>query len=214
MARMNLDHALARLAGQLPLSGRQAALPDGHAAVHRAILQGFADRGRAPSLAELGESLADAEKIVQRLAEDDLVVLADGNVVGAYPFSAEPTPHRITIDGRATYAMCSLDAVAIAPVFERQVEIESTCASTDKPIRIQQSSGVVVSADPPDLRLGVRWSEPDGCAAHSMCREMVFLVDAETAERWRGSDPESAGIFDLADAIEFGYRFFRPLVQG
>jgi hypothetical protein len=215
MTRMsNIDQALSRLAGQLPLSARQAALPNGYAAVHRAILQGFADRGRAPSLAELGESSADAAEIVQRLADDDLVVLADGSVVGAYPFSAEPTPHRITIDGRVSYAMCSLDAVAIAPVFERQVEIESSCASTDKPIRIHQWSGAVVSAEPHDPRLGIRWSEPDGCAAHSMCREMVFLADAETAERWRGSDPESAGIFDLSEGIEFGYRFFRPLVVG
>lgn len=215
MARMsNIDQALSRLAGQLPLSDRQSALPDGYAAVHRAILQGFADRGRAPSLAELGESSADVVTIMQRLADDDLVVVADGSVVGAYPFSEEPTPHRVTIDGRATYAMCSLDAVAIAPVFERQVEIESSCASTNKPIRIHQSAGAVVSADPDGLRLGIRWSDPDGSAAHSMCREMVFLEDAETAERWRGSDPESAGIFDLRDGIEFGYRFFRPLVEG
>lgn len=209
-----IERALSRLSDRLPLAGRQAALPAGHAAVHRAILHGFADRGRALSLDELGsESSPDAAEIVQRLADDDLVVLADGRVVGAYPFSAEPTPHRIMIDGRSSYAMCSLDAVAIAPVFERQVEIESSCASTGTLIRIHQSSGAVVSAEPHGLRLGIRWSEPDGSAACSMCREMVFLADAETAERWRGSDPESAGIFDLADGIEFGYRFFRPLVD-
>lgn len=209
-----IEQAVARLADQLPLARRQAALPVGYASVHRAILQGFSDRGQAPTLAELaGESSGDTVKIVKRLAEDDLVVLVDGSVVGAYPFSAEPTPHRFTIDGRASYAMCSLDAVAIASVFEREVRIESSCAATGAPIRIHQSGKSVLSAEPRDLRLGIRWTEPVGSAAHSMCREMVFLGDPNAAESWRGPDPDSAGIFDLAEGIEFGYRFFRPLLQ-
>ena len=209
-----IDQAAARLERQLPLARRQAVLPDGYASVHRAILRGFADRGRAPTLDELaGESPADTAKVVERLAKDDLVVIANGSVAGAYPFSSEPTPHRITIDGRVTYAMCSLDAVAIAAVFEREVRIESTCAVTHTPVRIHQSGGSILSAEPRNLRLGVRWIEPVGCAAHSMCREMVFLADAETAESWRGPDPESAGIFDLADGVVFGTRFFRPLLE-
>lgn len=208
-----INRAVARLTGQLPLAPGQAALPDGYASVHRAILRGFADRGQAPSLAELArESPADAAEVVQRLAEDDLIVLADGIVVGAYPFSLQPTAHRITIDGRGLFAMCSLDAVAIAPVFEREVRIESSCAVTDTPIRIHQSGQSVLSAEPRDLRLGIRWTEPVGSAAHSMCREMVFLADPDAAESWRGPDPESAGVFDLSDGIEFGRRFFCPLL--
>lgn len=209
----SIDHALSRLSGRLPLRSRQAGLPDGYAAVHRAVLRGFADRGRAPSVTELaGETSARITDVMDRLAEADLVVLVDGEVVGAYPFSAEPTPHRIAIDGRSSFAMCSLDAVAVAPVFGREVIIESSCAVTGAAIRIHQSGATVLSAEPPGLHLGIRWMEPDGCAAHSMCREMVFLEGAEAAETWRGSDPDTAGIFDLTEGIEFGYRFFRPLV--
>lgn len=208
-----IDEAVVRLSGQLPLVGRQAALPDGFPTVHRAILHGFVERGQAPTLAELaGDSPLEVGAIVWRLAEEDLVVLADGVVVGAYPFSSEPTPHRITIDGRTLFAMCSLDAVAIAPVFECEVEIESSCAATERPIRIHQVGRSVLSAQPPDLRLGIRWTEPEGCAAHSMCREMVFLADPATAMSWRGPDPDDGGIFDLAEGVEFGYRFFRPLL--
>jgi mercuric reductase len=118
----------------------------------------------------------------------------------------------LSIGGFEVYAMCALDAVAVAPVFGLEVVTASRCAVTETPIRIHQIAKEVRASSPGGLRIGVRWQQPDGCAAHSMCREMVFLSDLETAERWRGDDPDSAGIFDLDEAVEFGLGFFAPLI--
>lgn len=210
-----IDRGLERLGSQLPLAERQRALPPGHAVIHRVILESFARVGAPPARAELEEiAEADPDVILERLAADDLVVLDGGTVVGAYPFTLEPTPHRLVIEGTVELnAMCSLDAVAVAPVFDREVEIRSSCAITGAPIRIRQRGSSVLDADPGGLRLGIRWLQPTGCAAHSMCREMVFLSDAETAATWRGPDPDGAGVYDLADGIEFGERFFGPLLR-
>ena len=32
-----------------------------------------------------------------------------------------------------------------------------------------------------NIRVGVRWQMPTGAAAHSMCLEMVFLLDEQVA---------------------------------
>jgi mercuric reductase len=183
------------------------------ARAHRAILWSLATTGRPPGVDEIGRLAGtDPAAVLDRLSSDDLIVAADGRIEGAYPFSLEPTPHLLSMEGAAIHAMCSLDAVAVAPAFGLEVVTTSRCALTDAPIRIHQVGEVVEMFEPDGLRIAVRWQQPDGCAAHSMCREMVFLSDPEAAERWRGSDPDGAGIFDLSEAIDFGVGFFAPLI--
>lgn len=209
-----LDDALARLNSQLPLVGRQRELPSGHAQVHRLILRWFAERGRPPATSDLVAAGAnDLDEALDRLAADDLIVRVNGEIVGAYPFTTDLTPHHLTIEGRKLRAMCALDAVAVAPVFGLNVRIDSVCAVTGNPVHVEQEHGSVLAHQPADLRVGIRWSQPVGNAAHSMCREMVFLSDADTATAWRGTDRDSAGIFELEDAVEFGERFFGGLLD-
>jgi mercuric reductase len=209
-----IQTAVDRLESQLPLRRRQQALPDGIARAHRAILRSIAATGQPPEVDQL-ERIArmDAGTVIDRLCSDDLLVAEGRRIEGAYPFSLEPTPHVMTIAGLEIHAMCALDAVAVAPVFGIEVATASQCAVTGRTIRIRQVGRSVEMAEPDALRIGVRWQQPEGCAAHSMCREMVFLSDSETAEHWRGADPDGAGIFDLDEAIEFGVGFFGPLID-
>lgn len=206
--------ALERLEDQLPLRERQRALPPTYADIHRRILHGFAEGGHPPSLSRLQTGGRDEiGEVLERLAGDDLIVVENGEIVGAYPFTLESTPHRITVGEHDLNAMCSLDAVAIAPVFGVEVRTVSECAVTGAPVRVLQRDTAVTSAEPGELRIGIRWTQPQGCAAHSMCKEMVFLADDQAAAVWQGSDPEGDGIFTLSDAIELGFRFFRPLLD-
>jgi mercuric reductase len=205
--------AVDRLEDQLPLRVRQQGLPEALVAAHRAILRSFAATGRPPALDRIEQcSGMDASTVIDHLSSDDLIVAREGRIEGAYPFSLEPTPHVLSIGGFEVYAMCALDAVAVAPVFGLEVVTTSRCAVTGAPIRIHQVAEEVDTSEPDGLRVGVRWQRPDGCAAHSMCREMVFLSDLETAEQWRGAEPDGAGIFDLSEAVEFGVGFFAPLI--
>jgi hypothetical protein len=202
-----VETGLARLSEQLPLAARQSQLDDVLRAVHRSILWSFVRTGEAA-----GVSPSAAE----RLAADDLVVVDDsGRVAGAYPFTTEATDHRLRIDGVAVGAMCSLDAVAVAPVFEVATEVRSRCHVTGVPVAFRQTpSGepVAVDSDPSELVIGIRWQQPEGCAAHSMCRDMVFLENADVAGRWQDGDEEGVGLFPMSEAVEFGLRFFGPLV--
>lgn len=213
----DIQRAIARLHDQLPLQARQRALPSELADIHRAILRSLAERGMPLSRREIAERLGDGDvdSVLQRLGNDDLVVLnpAHTEVVGAYPMTVEDTPHHLNVHGRAVNAMCALDAVAVGPMFNTDVKIDSTCRVTGERIRLVQRDAQILEAEPnAEVRIGVRWQDPTSCAAHSMCREMVFLKDEDAARAWQGGDEENFSIFTLPEAIAFGAGFFQPLL--
>ena len=76
----NIANAIDRLNSQLPLQGRQQALPPDLADVHRAMLHSLAERGRPLSRDEIANMLdnGDVEAALARLGRDDLVVSAVG----------------------------------------------------------------------------------------------------------------------------------------
>jgi hypothetical protein len=192
---------VARLESDFPLRPRQLALDERERAVHRAILDSFCRRGLPPD--ELDPS------IVGTLADNDLIVVEEGSVVGAYPFSLRSTDHHLLISGTVRIdAMCAFDAVAVAPVWMVDTEINSTCAHTGVPIRVTQAPDPV--AEPSAVHLGIRWQAPCGSASVSMCREMVFLADAGVARAWKAAGPE-ASIYTLEEGVEFGRLLFAPL---
>lgn len=202
---MNTAAAVDRLTTHLPLAPRQAALDDHLRSVHRSVLRAFANTGVPPRL-----DPADA----RRLAALDLLVLGeDAVVVGAYPFTTATTDHLVILPGGTTHAMCSLDALAIAPVFWSRTRIESRCAVTAVPIAIEQDGDTVLSADPPAPWIGIRWQDPDGHAALSMCQAMVFFADEVAAKTWQDGDVEGVGLFPLEEAVRFAAGFFGPLVE-
>lgn len=213
---MDISQAVDRLNSQLPLAQRQRDLPDELLQVHRAILQGLVGQGRVPTADALGKLLqsVDLPAALERLGGDNLVVVdpAQGRALGAYPLTEEDTPHRVSVGGHTVHAMCALDAVSVAPMFGVRTMVHSSCHVTGFPIVISQEHDRIIEADPAGLRIGVRWQQPDACAAHSMCMEMVFLKDLPTALQWQGGDTQHISLFDLAEGVEFGARFFRPLL--
>jgi mercuric reductase len=42
--------------------------------------------------------------------------------------------------------------------------------------------------------------------------EMVFLKDDAAASAWHGGDLQHHSVFTLDEAVEFGARFFNPLL--
>lgn len=210
--------ALARLQELLPLAARLRAQSPAAQALHRAILQGFVQRRRALGRGELARMLAGQEldASLAALGQADLIVLgSDGALRGAYPFTLEPTPHRLEFDGEVVHAMCAVDALAVAPLIEREVTIVSRCAGTNAMVRVHQRGRFLLSVRPSDaLAVGIGWQDPHCCAAHSLCRDMVFLRDPDVAERWRAQRPGGGAVLTLDEAIEVGARFFAPLLAG
>lgn len=217
MQTMDIQSAVERLAAQLPLKARQERLPAALKTLHQQILFSLVNAGRPPTLAQVHALVGPeyAKTALQRLGADDLIVLDAGQApVGAYPLTLEQTRHTIFVNGHQIYAMCALDAVAVAPMFNTQVRIESFCHASGTPITIRMSGDNVLEAQPSAaITIGIRWQPPSAVAAHSMCMEMVFFKDKESALAWQQQDPDSISLFGLAQAIQFGKAFFLPLLN-
>jgi len=229
-----LGTALRRLHDLLPLKERQQSLEKPLLEVHRAVLSALAQRGKPLSNGEIAGMLGSNEAAahaVAMLGSYDLVVrnspvvrdartnelvtldAKGGEIVGAYPLTTEETPHRISLNGNSLYAMCAVDALAVAPLFDADVRIQSRCHITGTPIRIHQKGKDILEAQPNAIRIGVRWQPVIDCCAHGMCRQMVFLKDPETALAWQGTDPVSIELLTLGETVELGAAFFSPLLK-
>lgn len=152
---------------------------------------------------------------VRDAATDALVVLdaKGGDVLGAYPMTTEETAHKVTANGNTLYAMCALDAVTVAPMFNVETKVQSRCHVTGTAVSIRQKGKEILEASPSDVRIGVRWQRLIDCCAHVMCRQMVFLKDEATALEWLNADPVSKEVFTLQESIAFGEAFFVPLLS-
>ncbi|RLA37134.1 MAG: hypothetical protein DRR03_02900 [Gammaproteobacteria bacterium] len=204
-----------RLTAIVPLASRQAALPTAWRTAHRAILGGYASAGRPPSRLDLEHlpGIDDAHALLTRLADDDLVVLdGAGEIVGAYPFTSEPTPHRVHVAGVAIHAMCAVDALAVAPMFDCATHIDSSCALSGQPVRVAMEGRVIAAPRPIAPRIGIHWATVSGHTAHSLCRQMLFLADNDRAAIWQAEAPEARRIYTLEQAVDLGAAFFMPLL--
>jgi hypothetical protein len=216
-ATVNLDAELDKLNSLLPLKARQSQLEPQLRSLHIAVLRNFATAGRPLSRDEVAQQLGDAnvDAALARLAADDLVVLTPdrSQMLGAYPFTAEERVHRVLVSGQTVHAMCALDALAIAPMFETATRIDSRCHVTDTPVEIHMQGEALLSARPGEVHVGIHWQGTSGCAAQSLCMEMVFLADAETAQRWQQQDSANISVYGLPDAVSFAGAYFRPLLE-
>jgi len=99
------------------------------AEVLRYILGAFAERGGPIPIGDIEAALAGrtAAQVRQELAtldEKDLILLEEGEVRLAYPFSAMPTPFVVRLqDGRERFACCAIDALGIPAMLNARVVV-------------------------------------------------------------------------------------------
>jgi len=213
---MKVDNALNRLTGILPLLARQQDCSDQIKALHQDILASFVEQGHILTREQMADHVSDLEKAINVLKSHDLVVFsADDEPVGAYPFTMDEREHKVRINGHQVYAMCALDALAVSPMFGMDTQVSSTCRATGDPVRIEQSGKTIQNpGQAGDVHFGIIWgaANPCFCCADSLCMEMMFLRDGNIAENWLTEDPGNREIFTLDEAVEFGARFFVPLM--
>jgi len=206
-----------RLNRLLPLKARQDRHLPALKALHRMVIESLVTRGRPPDRAEVA-AMVGAQQVDTALAllgNDDLIVLSADrrSILGAYPVTSEVTPHTLEVNGHAIHAMCALDALSVAPLFDCVADIRSHCRMTGLAIAVRQRGERILEACPDTIRVGVRWQMPSGgSAAHSLCTEMVFLEDDDAAARWHRGDGRNHSVYTLEQAVAFGARYFRPLL--
>lgn len=199
----------------------QHALEPTHDLVWRTVVSLFGSLGRSPHLAEIGEATGvptgQLRAIIAELERRDLL----GNdpsadrVRYAYPFTAEPTEHRVRLQGRELYALCAIDAFGIGGMFGTDVVITASCRACGDPIEIATANHgeSLSSTRPADA---VVWYDLgySGCAASSNCASIAFFCSDIHQHRWlEARNPPAAGHrLTLGEALEVGRAIFEPVL--
>ena len=103
--------------------------------------------GAPPSKARLAELLgAPVEDALQRLAAARMLALQPetGEILMAGPFSAVPTPFRVTLPRFSCYGNCIWDALGIAATLQSDARIDTSCADCGAAAELRVSDGTVV----------------------------------------------------------------------
>lgn len=213
---MKVEKALERLISVLPLKEKQEACGRELKELHQKILTSFVENGRILSREEMAAQVENVEEAVNVFKTNDMVVFSDnGEPVGVYPFTMEEREHKVQINGHTVHAMCALDALSVSPMFNMDTHIHSQCRVTGSPVSIQQEGKKIKNPEETeDLRFGIVWGAANGCSccANSLCMEMMFLKDGTVADEWLVADEKNREVFTLEEAVEFGSRFFVPLM--
>ena len=216
--RLSPDVSATLAAADIPASklgpARRARLASGERELYFWILRSFATGGR-PSSAQVREEAerlgTNFERALESLAREDLVHLgAEGEIAVAYPFSGRPTAHRVQFEsGHEVDAMCAIDALGMAPMFDEPLEITSRDPLTGDEIRVRLAadgdgawhpeSAVVVA--------GALDRGQDSCCG--CCPVLNFFTSTDTAERWLEGRSEVRGhVVSMREAIAAGRAVF------
>lgn len=209
------SEVVARLNAVLPLADRFAGLDRSQKQLYSHIMNQLLSTGTAIRQADLVSrthmELSVVPTVLQSLADMDLIVIdAQGaRVTGAYPITIENTPHQLTLGKVRLQAMCAFDALALSPITGQPVQINSCCAVTGTEISLCQQGDQFSRISPAPPLVGIGWQKTNGCAAHSLCRDMVFLQHDDAARQW--AQGKSVSVMELDQAVVAASSFFAPL---
>lgn len=207
--------ALKRLDSILPLVSGLKSLSSDDAALYCKLLNSYVQQGRTLTFGEVAELVNNAEQALTNIANNKLIVLdANGNPSGAYPFTSEEREHKVHINGVTVHCMCALDALAVSPMFDIPTVIDSQCRVTGEQIHLEQN-GTNFSGGTLNAWFGINWgaAATDTVCAESLCMEMMFLANEAVAREWLAESPDTREVFDLPSAVAFAAGFFVPLAE-
>lgn len=216
------DALLARSASRERLLDRWAIPLDAMAdCLWRCALQLFGDLARAPSVDELavaiGWPLPRVKAALQELQHRDLLGLdAAGTAIDyAYPFTSRHTGHTVQLGAHALNALCAIDALGVAAMYQHDIVITSRCTLCGTGIKFMTADrGHRLRSVSPEN--AVVWYDfrYAGCAATSVCQMTVFFCSDAHLQAWRnGMASEEDGRRLLpAEALEAGRALFAPLL--
>jgi len=181
------------------------------------ILGRFGSSGRPSGeavRAEAAQLRLDFDQVREKLASEDLIHFdAEGEIAVAYPFSGRATPHRVLMDGHAVYAMCAIDALGIAPMLTRTIQITSRDPITNQTIDVRLHADGTGTWLPKEAVV-VAGRACEGEAFHGCCQVLNFFASPENAERYLREQPDVRGFpITIPQAIELGRVIFGDVLK-
>lgn len=207
--------ALKRLDSILPLVAGLKSLGSDDAVLYCKLLNSYVQQGRTLTRDEVAELVSNADQALANIADKKLIVIdAEGNPAGAYPFTSEEREHKVLVNSVMVHCMCALDALSVSTMFNMPTVIDSQCRVTGAQIHLEQN-GTSFSDGTLDAWFGINWgaATTDIVCAESLCMEMMFLANESVARDWLAESPDTREIFDLPSAVEFAAGFFVPLAE-
>jgi hypothetical protein len=212
------DVSAALAAAEIPPSklgpARRARLTEAERELYFWILRRFAEHGR-PSAADAQEAAerlgVNAERGLETLAREDLVHRgADGEITVAYPFSGRPTAHRVRLpDGHEVDAMCAIDALGIASMFDEQIEVDSRDPLSGDHLRVRVAPDGTAEWWPAAAVVVAGALEPQSDSCRACCPVLNFFATPANAEHWVAENPEVRGVVvSMTAAIAAGQAVF------
>jgi hypothetical protein len=198
--------------------------------VHTAILRAFATTGHAPDPATLAAPAGhDLSVLLSELHDRDVVRLDEhGRIRAAYPFSGEPTVHRVAIVGGPTvWAMCAIDALGIADMLGTDVTITSNDPDSGEPIQVNVRGGqaiwqpdTAVVFDGADTSVAVSCCPPGDsgecsvAAVDRCCGVMNFFTSLGSGHTWLAQHSQVSGaVLGQEQALRIGVEIFGRLLD-
>ena len=186
------------------------------------VFDHFRERTVPPVLEQImvrfGLDRAAAFHILQSLegARHLKLVPATQRILMAFPFSAIATPFQVSAGGRAYYANCAWDAVAMHATLGEPVRIESHCHHCAADLVIDLNDGRVAQSSSPDPVVYIalpasRWWEDivNTCSNH-----MVFFLTREHLAAWRAANPGADGeALTVAETHKLGLPIYRDKMK-
>jgi hypothetical protein len=117
--------------------------------VRLAVYQCILETGRVPLAGQVGDRLSipdgDVRTEFRRLQDLRAFALAPASdeILMAHPFSAVPTAYVVQSGGRAFWANCAWDALAIPAMLGADASVDARCADCGDPIRFTFNAGTL-----------------------------------------------------------------------
>lgn len=217
-AGQSVPDRLAEAPAEVLSAWRSRAVPMDPAgrAVHQEILRAFAATGRPPARGDLDSVVGGAglRSVLAALHEADAIRLdPEGEIAVAYPFSTQPTRHRVRIADRVeVHAMCAIDALGISAMLDQNTRIESHDLTTGEPITVDMTADGA-TWEPSQAVVFVGAAAGGGPSSECCCDYLNFFTDHTAAQSWMAEHPQVPGqILDQTAAVDLGIRLFQPLL--
>lgn len=192
---------------------RTGGLSDTERELYHWVLSQFAERGRPSGemlRAKAFELGLEPGAAISVLAGEDLVHLdTDGEIKVAYPFSGQPTRHRVLLaGGHEVDAMCAIDALGMAAMLGEPVEVRSSDPDTGVEITVHVDVEGQARWEPTEAVV-VAGSCCDGPSYRGCCSVLNFFGSSASAERYLSKHEEVRGrLISVPDALAAGAAVF------
>jgi len=191
-------------------------------AVYHYILRTFAQTGKPPSVDAIVKALnladtATGEHYLESIEAGGGLYRdrATRQILSAYPFSAVPTPHQVTLAGKQdVYAMCAIDALGMPFMLDTDAVIRSSCQQCGDALTVQIMAGAISAVIPQETVVVCASAPANSCAATDQCPYMNFFCNLEHAQTWQAKHPQLIStLLSLPEALAAGRFNFEHLLR-